>query len=168
MRVIGFDEVRQFVDDDVVDYIIRREEQARGEVEVAFAGAATPVGMVVFERDLIIWLLKMPRIQRCDALLDGCLKIFRDNATQQFPNGIRACRLAHAQVNRSVFEPAAAGGFVCVANIEGITALANSERIAGFVAFGLKSSQNVRAFLGLFFEPYLQSGDLLFLFGNGK
>lgn len=49
--MVHFEQVGEFVQDDIILHLARREQEPGGEVYVGMTGAAAPVGMIVFEVD---------------------------------------------------------------------------------------------------------------------
>ena len=54
------------MDDDVVDDFVRGEQQAGGEVDVAFGRTTAPVGEIVFEADRLNGLLEIFIVELMD------------------------------------------------------------------------------------------------------
>jgi hypothetical protein len=53
--VIKLSQVTQLVDDDVVGMAGWEESQAITEIQIAFLGAAAPAGLLIADRDLLIF-----------------------------------------------------------------------------------------------------------------
>ena len=129
-RVVQLDEVGQFVDDHVVDDLIRGEEQAGGQVDVFLGRATPPVGEVVFEADGLNGLLKMFVVEVVDAAGDLRQEILGDDAAQQVlevaVQAFAPVVLAEVQADGFVFSELPAVRLpVLVLNAQAVTALAD-------------------------------------------
>lgn len=88
-RMVHFQQMRQLVDDDVVNDIVWCKKEAGTEVDVRLRGTTAPVGSVVFQRNTLDFLAEIKMIQLHHPSLDVRQVILRHCTAEQLADGLR-------------------------------------------------------------------------------
>ena len=87
VRMVEFNKVRQFVDDDVILHVVGRKKQTARKVEVAVSRTTAPIRVIILEIDAFYGFFEKNKVQLVDAARKFRSTIIRNRAAQKGGNG---------------------------------------------------------------------------------